>query len=378
MMHLVAAMRYAGCDVDVWTIDRIRRHPIMVPDIFDYSLTEDRDIYRLAEQCCGGQIRGMETVFYELLRQNVPMDVDVPTVTGTTWRQRLSDRTGLPAEGVHDNPIVLSSPRRLQSGIEVLESNFFESAVVKISGMTDEQLDQFDDQVDVVLFFENEVEANAGLLDPQVLDRLRQSASLSQERLLAIAAYNSGGAAVPLHLRDLDRAALFEAMVQDELLKVMIVISGQGPEAFGMPEMFTPMRHINANRALHRIAALLSDGRYSGTTWGAAIGHVTPEALNGGWIGLLETGDLVHVQLAQRRIDLLDPDALPQGKLVPWQVDLEQERRDTAAVRCRRIHERRLMIAATNRMVGVTDASMGVIPCIISAEATQSYDDEEK
>ena len=72
----------------------------------------------------------------------------------------------------------------------------------------------------------------------------------------------------------------------------MVVISGQGPEAFGMPEMFTPMQHINANRALRKLAALISDGRYSGTTCGAAIGHVTPEAINGGCIGLLETGDL--------------------------------------------------------------------------------------
>jgi dihydroxyacid dehydratase/phosphogluconate dehydratase len=372
MMHLVAAMRYAGYDVDVWTMDEIRRHP-MVPDIFDYSLTEDRDIYRLAEQCCAGQIRGVETIFYELLRQDVPVDLDAPTVTGTTWRQRLADATALSADGVRDNPIVLSSPRRAQSGIEVLDSNFFESAVVKISGMTDEQLGQFDDQIDVVLFFENEVEANTGLLDARVLDRLQQCPQLTREKLLFIAAYNGRAEGVRVSLGELDDEALFEAMVQRELLKVMVVISGQGPEAFGMPEMFTPMRHINANRTLHRITALLSDGRYSGTTWGAAIGHVTPEALNGGRIGLLETGDLVHVQLARRRIDLLDPDALARGERVPWEVDLEERRRETAQARCARIRARRNQIAATNRMVGVTDASLGIVPAIISAEATQTY-----
>ena len=49
-----------------------------------------------------------------------------------------------------------------------------------------------------------------------------------------------------------------------------------------MPEMFTAMQHINSNHKLKRLAVLISDGRYSGVTYGAAIGHVTPEAWNGG------------------------------------------------------------------------------------------------
>ena len=373
MMHLVAAMIYAGYDVDVWTIDRIRRHP-PVPDIFDYSLSEGRDIFALAEQCCAGQIRGMETVFYELLRHDVPMDLGAPTVTGTTWEERLADTANLPAAGVAVNPIILSTPRRPLSGIEVLASNLFESAVVKISGMTDQQLAQFDDQIDVVLFFENEEEANDGLLDVHVLDRLKEHAAITREKLLAMAAHNCQGAPLSLGpLQALDRDALFDRAIRDQWLKIMVVVSGQGPEAFGMPEMFTPMRHINANRALHRLAALISDGRYSGTTWGAAIGHVTPEAITGGWIGLLETGDLLHVQLTRRRIDLIDPDAFEQEERIPWQVDLGDLRRDLGVERCQRIQARRQQIAATNRMVHVTDASRGVVPDIVAKEATQSY-----
>jgi dihydroxyacid dehydratase/phosphogluconate dehydratase len=171
MMHLVAAMIYAGYDVDVWTIDHIRRHP-PVPDLFDYSLSEDRDLFSLARQVCAGQSRGMETVFYELVRHGIPMDADAPTVTGTTWGERLADERNLAAASIADNPIILSTPRRAQSGIEVLQSNFFETAVVKISGMTDAQLGQFDDQIDVVLYYENEEDANQSLLDTHVLDCL--------------------------------------------------------------------------------------------------------------------------------------------------------------------------------------------------------------
>jgi len=373
MMHLVAAMLYAGYEVDVWTIDHIRRNP-PVPDILDYSLTEGRDIFALARQCQDGIIRGMETVFYELIRQSVPMDVDAPTVTGQAWRERLADTAHLSASGVIDNPILLSEPRRPFSGIDVLQGNFFESAVIKISGMSSEQLSYFDDQVGVVLFFENEDEANAGLLDVHVLDRLREHPTLTLDLLRALAAHNRQEGSVPLTtLQTLERDELFNSMVAAGLLKVVVVISGQGPEAFGMPEMFTSMQHINANRELRKLTALISDGRYSGTSYGAAVGHVTPEAMNGGAIGLLETGDLLHIQLTDRRIDLLDPQAFAAGQIRRWDADLHALRRDLGVERNQRILERRRQVAATNRMHAVTDAGHGVVPLVVAEEAIQTY-----
>ena len=372
MMHLVACLIYAGHDASVWTIDRIRRDP-PVPDIFDYSLTEGRDIFALARQCQAGAIRGMETVFYELIGQGIPMDVDAPTVTGQTWRRRLADTTCLSASGVTENPIVLSEPRRPFSGVDVLWGNFFESAVVKISGMTDEQLAHFNDQVSVALFFENEEQANAGLLDVHVLDQLKAHPALTRELLQAVAAHNRSERNPPLDvLQVLEREALFDRMVEEGLLKVAVVISGQGPEACGMPEMFTPMQHINANRELRKLAVLISDGRYSGTSYGAAIGHVTPEAMRGGLIGLLETGDLLHVQLTDRRIDLLDPQAFLAGRLERWNADLCTLRRDLGAERLQRILERRRQVAATNRMHDVTDAGRGVVPLAVAEEADQT------
>lgn len=368
MLHLVAAMMYAGYDVDVRTVDRIRRNP-PVPDIFDYSLTQGRDFFALAQQRRSGLIRGMETVFHELANQGVAMDLDTPTVTGQTWRERLAEPRGLSASGVRDNPIILAHPRRPLSGVEVLESNFFDSAVVKISGMTGEQLKGFDDQVCAVLFFENEEVANAGLLDTRLLARLRVHPGITREKLLAMAAHNGAAA----HLTALAREGLFDRMAEEGWLKLAMIISGQGPEAFGMPEMFTPMQHINANQALRKLTALLSDGRYSGVTYGAAIGHVTPEAFNGGAIGLLQTGDLLHLQLSRRRIDLIDPAAFADGRLVPWEVDLAAQRRELGIQRRERMLARRRRIAATNRMQRVTDASRGVVPLVVAEEATLDY-----
>jgi dihydroxyacid dehydratase/phosphogluconate dehydratase len=131
---------------------------------------------------------------------------------------------------------------------------------------------------------------------------------------------------------------------------------------------------------------LISDGRYSGVTYGAAIGHVTPEALNGGGIGLLQTGDLLHLQLSKRRIDLIDPQVFLgrfTGRLAPhrtvrhivsWEVDLHGLRSELGAARRQRILERRRRVAATNRLHDVTDASKGVVPLMIAEEAVQEYE----
>lgn len=371
MLHLVAAMIYAGYDVDVWTIDHIRRNP-PVPDIFDYSPTQGRDIFALAEQCTSGKIRGMETIFHELRTQGIPMALAAPTVAGCTWDERLADLRNLSAAGVADNPIILTHPRRPFSGVDVLRGNFFESAVVKISGMTSGQLGEFDDKVCVVLFFENEEEANAGLLDTRLLERLKRCPALTRERLLALAAHNRGSPN-PDEMVELKRGLLFERLVHEGLLKIAIVISGQGPQAFGMPEMFTPMQHINANRALRRLAVLISDGRYSGVTYGAAIGHVTPEAFAGGGIGLLKTGDLLHLQLSRRRVDLIDPGAFVAGRLTRWRVDLAAGRCRLGKARRRRMLRRQAQITATNQLYDVTDAAHGVVPLLVAEQATRSY-----
>ncbi len=356
MMHLVAVMRYAGRDVSVWDMDDIRRHP-PTPDLFDYSLSQGRDLYALACQCSEGLIRGIETLFYELVRNGAPMDLDAPTVTASTWRHRLADKTNMPASGVNVNPIILSQPRRPYSGIEVLQGNFFDSAVVKISGMSDEQLAQFDDQVAAVLFFENEPDTNAGLLDIHLLDRLRANPALTPDILLALARHNTRADPPALPAAD-----LFDWMIAQRALKIAVIISGQGPEAFGMPEMFTPMQHINSNQRLRPLTMLISDGRYSGTSYGAAIGHVTPEAFCGGGIGLLQTGDLLHVQLSGRRIDLLDAGAFAVGRIELIAAGWPQQRRSLARKRRMAMRERQNQIAVTQRMRYITDAGRGAAP----------------
>jgi len=386
LMHLVGAAIYAGYQFSIWDLDRIH-HSNVIPDLFDYSLTQGRDIFALAKQCCSGDIRGMETLIHEMVNNGVPMDLDAMTVTGTTWRERLSDSTNLSATGVPENPVILAKPRRAVSGVDVLQSNWFESAVVKISGMPERQVNFFDEQVGAILYFETEEDANEALLDFRLLDKLRETRAFDEANLRAMWRHNAsllnanGGLDISgspslldlESIESLDYDKLFEQMVKSGTLKLGIVIASQGPEAFGMPEMFTPMQHINANRALRKLATLISDGRYSGVSYGAAVGHITPEAMRGGDILRLKTGDMLHLRFRGRRIDLLDPIAFRNGQTQFAVSSLLGDRQELANERLARLKSRQRRVAASNRMTYCTDASRGVVPQAVWDECQVSF-----
>jgi dihydroxy-acid dehydratase len=83
-----------------------------------------------------------------------------------------------------------------------------------------------------------------------------------------------------------------------------IVIRYEGPAANGMPEQFYVTEAIATQEDLAEGVVLITDGRFSGATRGPAIGHVSPEAMAGGPIALVEDGDPIHVDIPERRLDL--------------------------------------------------------------------------
>ena len=88
----------------------------------------------------------------------------------------------------------------------------------------------------------------------------------------------------------------------------MVVIRNVGPKgAPGMPEMLTPTSALDG-RGLDKDVALITDGRFSGATRGAAIGHVAPEAQAGGAIGLVMEGDTIVIDIPARTLTLDVPE----------------------------------------------------------------------
>jgi dihydroxy-acid dehydratase len=84
----------------------------------------------------------------------------------------------------------------------------------------------------------------------------------------------------------------------------VIVIRYEGPKGGpGMREMLTPTSAI-AGMGLDREVALITDGRFSGATRGASIGHVAPEAAVGGPIAIVEDGDIIEIDIPQKRLNI--------------------------------------------------------------------------
>ncbi len=98
----------------------------------------------------------------------------------------------------------------------------------------------------------------------------------------------------------------------------VVVIRYEGPKGGpGMREMLNPTSAI-AGMGLDKDVALITDGRFSGATRGASIGHVCPEAAQGGTIAFVEEGDQIAIDISSCKIDLLVDDATLAARKAAW------------------------------------------------------------
>ncbi len=84
-----------------------------------------------------------------------------------------------------------------------------------------------------------------------------------------------------------------------------MIIRYEGPKSSGMPEMFYTSEAISSDQELGRSIALITDGRFSGASTGPSIGHVSPEAAEGGPIALVEEGDLIYINIFERQLNIV-------------------------------------------------------------------------
>ena len=114
-----------------------------------------------------------------------------------------------------------------------------------------------------------------------------------------------------------------KAILDDQIKEGdVVVIRYEGPRGGpGMQEMLYPTSYLKS-KGLGKACALLTDGRFSGGTSGLSIGHASPEAAEGGAIGLVEEGDTIEIDIPNRSINLAVSD------------DTLNARRDAMAAKC--------------------------------------------
>jgi dihydroxy-acid dehydratase len=329
------------------------------PFLIDISPARDKSFFTLAVQKQAGEHSGLDSTAKHLLASG--LFEDAPTIAGR-WSERLADARD------PDDRILFKTALRPSSGIIDLAGNFTDSAVFKRAGLSPQALEAFDRKVYVVAFYLGEAEAQQDLFRGSALERLR--GVLAPDGIARLARANFGAEAG----LEGGEGDLLERAAREKLIRVLIVIAGEGPKANGIPEMFYPSEYLNRDPVLRHVAAMITDGRYSGATYGPCIGHASPEAYERGGIGALRTGDLVYMDTARRRIDVLD-EALSfrEGRFEP--VPLERAAllaRPELAERIAWMRRRREDIPASIRLMldATTTCMEGITPVGLSVDGT--------
>ena len=205
---------------------------------------------------------GIPAVQAELAKKNL-LDLDVPTVTGKTLGENIRGAKILNDKAIRS----IDNPYSQTGGLQILWGNIApDGCVVKRSAVAPE------------------MQVHSG------------PARVFDSEDTAIAAIYAGD----IHPGD------------------VVVIRYEGPKGGpGMREMYKAMKYLYG-RGLSKSTALITDGRFSGTNNGCFVGHISPEAAEGGPIAIVKDGDRVCIDIESRRLDLLVPQEEIEARLKEW------------------------------------------------------------
>ena len=122
----------------------------------------------------------------------------------------------------------------------------------------------------------------------------------------------------PAQVFDSENEAI-EAILEDEVKPgTVLVLRYEGPKGGpGMPEMYRPMKSLEG-MGLSDSCALITDGRFSGSNRGCFVGHISPEAYEGGLLGLVENGDMIKIDIPNSKLELLISDEEIEKRKKNW------------------------------------------------------------
>ncbi|SIN92179.1 dihydroxy-acid dehydratase [Halodesulfovibrio marinisediminis] len=261
VLHLPAVFREANLDISLELFDKVSKK---TPNLCKLSPAGDQYIQDLH------RAGGIPAVLSELRKKDA-LNLDVMTVTGKTLGENLTEMKAANCDPTVIRPI--EEPYSEEGGIAILYGSLApQGAVVKQSAVA-----------------------------PEMMVRTANARVFNSEE------------------------EAFEAIMGQKINKDdAVIIRYEGPKGGpGMREMLSPTAAI-AGIGLGADVALITDGRFSGGTRGAAIGHVSPEAADGGMIAFVEEGDQIEINIPERKLNLLVDEATIEERKNGWK-PLEKE-----------------------------------------------------
>lgn len=255
VLHTLAIANEAGID---YKLDEINRIAERVPYLSKISPASD---YSMQDVHDAG---GVSAIIKELCDIEGAIHPDRFTITGQTLREQVSQ-----AEIINEQVIRRkSNPYSEVGGLSILFGNIAPNGAVIKVGAVDPSIKTFTGEA---IVFESQEEAQEGI----------------------------------------DKGLVHAGHV--------VVIRYEGPKGGpGMPEMLAPTSSI-VGMGLSTQVALITDGRFSGATRGISIGHISPEAAEGGPIAFIRDGDKIQIDLTKRTIDVMLSDKELAVRKTNWQ-----------------------------------------------------------
>jgi dihydroxy-acid dehydratase len=254
VLHTIAVAREAGI---IYPLERLNGINSRVPTLCKVSPSSP---YHMEEIDRAG---GISAILWELSKKPGTLHLGQMTVTGKTLAENIAGCDSQDTDCIR----TLSNPYSQTGGLTILFGNLApEGAVVKTAGVLPEMLRHRGP----ARVYESHDEANAGILNGEVKPG------------------------------------------------EVVIIRNEGPKGGpGMQEMLAPTSNITG-MGLESSVALVTDGRFSGGTRGACIGHVSPEAAAGGPIGMLQTGDIIEIDIPAGRLSAIMPDEEMARRCAAW------------------------------------------------------------
>jgi dihydroxy-acid dehydratase len=256
VLHTIAIAQEAGID---YSLDRLNTLSAKIPNLCKVSPSAP---YHMEDVDAAG---GISAILYELSQKPGALHLDAMTVTGQTLAENIAGCASQNTDCIR----TLNNPYSQTGGLAILSGNLApQGSVVKTAGVLPEMMTYRG----LARVYDSHDAANTGILNGEVKPG------------------------------------------------EVVVIRYEGPKGGpGMQEMLAPTSNI-IGMGLESSVALITDGRFSGGTRGACIGHISPEAAEGGPIALLQTGDLIEIDIPNGKLNVdLSDEELAQRRAA-WQL----------------------------------------------------------
>jgi dihydroxy-acid dehydratase len=282
VLHLLAIAHEAGVDFGMRDVDRLSRKVPNICRVAPSSHFHMEDVHRAG---------GVFTILGELERCGL-LNAEVPTVHSKT----LGDAIAVwdvrsPSASEQARQRTLAAPGGVRTTRAFSQENYFDDVDGDVEGgCIRDAAHAYSVDGGLAVLYGN-IAADGCIVKTAGVDE---------------SIWSFEGPARIFHSQE----AACDAILGDRIREgdvVLIVYEGPrgGP---GMQEMLYPTSYLKSKQ-LGAVCALVTDGRFSGGTSGLSLGHVSPEAADGGSIGLVEEGDRIRIDIPKRRVDVLVDDA---------------------------------------------------------------------